>query len=88
MTLTAEERRCLQAHARRALEAIDRDRGAREGECVWHTDFPPTWTPDTLAGLERRGLIEVREEWKDNFVRLTDAAMDRLVAPNREEGDG
>jgi hypothetical protein len=79
--LSEAERRCLQGHARRALEAVDVDRGAREGECVWHTKRSrgglgqALWTPDTLNGLEKRGLILVREEWKDNFVRLTDEAL-------------
>lgn len=73
--LTDAERRCLQAHARRALEGVDRNRGARERESIWHTDFPPHWTPDTLNGLEKRGLIVVRKEWKDNFVHITEEAF-------------
>jgi len=76
--LTTEERRALQAHARRALEAIDGGRGAREGECVWHTDYPPTWTPDTMRALEERGLITVRDEWKNDFVTITEAGWSAL----------
>lgn len=85
--LSGEERRALQAHARRALEAVDQQRGAREGECVWHTDHPPTWTPTTLKGLETRGLIEVRREWKDNFVRITTEGFAALTATTQDGGD-
>lgn len=77
--LTEAERRCLQAHARRAMEGIDQQRGARKGECVWHTNFPPTWTPIDLNALEQRGLILVRVEWKDNFVCVTEEAFDLLA---------
>ena len=73
--LTDAERRCLQAHARRALEGVDRNRGARERESIWHTDYPPTWTPTTLNGLEERGLILVRVEWKDCYVHVTEEAF-------------
>lgn len=77
--LTDTERRCLQAHARRAMEGVDRQRGARTRESIWRTDYPPTWTPDTLNALEERGLILVREEWKDNFVYVTEEAFDLLA---------
>jgi hypothetical protein len=79
VTLTESERRCLQAHARRALEGVDRNRGARERESVWHTDRSRTWTPTTLNDLEERGLIFVREEWKDCFVHITEAGFDELA---------
>lgn len=87
--LAEAERRCLQGHAKRALERFDENRGAREGECIWHTKNregglgEPLWTPDTLNALERRGLILVREEWNDNFVRLTDEAFRLLGAEQR-----
>lgn len=81
--LSGEERRALQAHARRSLEAVDQQRGAREGECVWHTDHPPTWTPPTLNELEARGLIEVRREWKDNFVRVTPEGFAALTTTSK-----
>lgn len=88
--LTESERRALQAHVRRALEGVDSNRGARKNESIWHTDYPPTWTPADLKSLEARGLILVRCEWKDNFVYVTEAGHAALAAVSvseREETD-
>lgn len=87
--MTNSERRALQAHARRALEDFDSQRGARKGEAIWHTPgsrVTEGWTPDDLNALEARGLIEVREEWKDNFVTVTEAGFAALGAPRAERG--
>lgn len=82
--LTTTERRAMQSHARRSLEAVDGGRGAREGESIWHL-APPKWSADTLARLEERGLIEIRREWKNNFVRITESGFDALATT--QEGD-
>ena len=81
--LTDAELRALQGHAKRALEGFDANRGAREGESIWHTPgsrVSEGWTPSDLNSLEARHLIEVREEWKDNFVRITERGFATLAA--------
>jgi hypothetical protein len=84
--LSDAQLRALQAHARRALENFDANRGARKGESIWHTPgsrVTEGWTPDDLSALEAWGLILVREEWKDNFVQVTRSGYATLKADGR-----
>lgn len=76
--VTRAERDALQAFYQRAAEGRDRRFKAREGEALWHTPGPSDtsgrqWTPPDIESLEDKGLITIRREWKDNFVRVTEA---------------
>lgn len=82
MILLDEHVAALRDHAHRALEAVDhahplgRDGWARaEVEPMPH---PCPWKWHHLTELHQAGLIDWREEWKDCWVKPTQAGLDLL----------
>ena len=87
LALTDAHRRAYDAHYARAATGEDAKHGAREGEALWHL-IPGQWSSDEMFDLKGAGLIEVREEWKHNYVSFPDPPADerdRIAALLRDK---
>jgi hypothetical protein len=73
-TLTDIQRRMLQRFAYESAEAT----GKRYGWARWGFRPQDHESPDDITQMESAGLIEIREDFMDNWIKLTDAGWAAL----------